>query len=123
MRRTWCGAKAKERKKYPQASGICPELTLHPLTVVDLRLMRALKITLVLILVVGCAAILITPDTHDDIDGIVHHHHHSATYAVVALLATQFLLVADSSSAFVPRIGDGYSTPPGLFHLACVHLC
>lgn len=86
--------------------------------------MRILTIGLAVILIVSCAAILITPDPTDDVDGIMLQHNpfHGHSFAVVvpALLA---VFVLPTFPSFRAVIASPRSKTGNVLDVICVRLC
>ena len=87
-------------------------------------MMRVLTIGLVVVVILSCATVLITPDLVDDINGILHQRHSVRGHQLLAAPPAQlppFLLATFHS--FNPMIITLRLSTPQLLALLCVRLC
>jgi hypothetical protein len=88
------------------------------------EMMRILTIGVVVVVILSCATVLITPDSADDINGILHQHHsvrgHKPLAGPSAQLRPFVLATFHSFSSPIPAL---HSSTPRLLALVCVRLC
>jgi hypothetical protein len=86
------------------------------------NMLRILAIGLALVVVLSCAAVLISPDFCDDVDGAVHHlvKKHKLVPASAVRLRP---FVLDRVRSFTPLTSVVNSNIPDLLDLVCARLC
>ena len=86
--------------------------------------MRILTIGLAVILIVSCAAILITPDPTDDVDGVIGQHHQLTLPNLEATVSAQLdLFVPPTPRSLFDITVDPHTCFANLLDLVCVRLC
>ena len=87
-------------------------------------MMRVLTIGLAVVVILSCATVLITPDSGDDINGILHPHHSVKGAKLLAATYAQLRPFALATfQSFNPLIPTLHSSTARLLALVCVRLC
>ena len=87
-------------------------------------MMRVLTIGLAVVVILSCATVLITPDSGDDINGILHPHHSVKGHRLLAATYAQLRPFALATfQSFNPLIPTLHSSTARLLALVCVRLC
>ena len=87
-------------------------------------MMRVLTIGLAVVVILSCATVLITPDSGDDINGILHPHHSVKGPKLLAATYAQLRPFALATfQSFNPLIPTLHSSTARLLALVCVRLC
>ena len=112
----------------PNSLGFTPEIsTLDKGKTVGCTLatmMRVLTIGLAVVVILSCATVLITPDSGDDINGILHPHHSVKGPKLLAATYAQLRpFVLATFQSFNPLIPTLHSSTARLLALVCVRLC
>jgi hypothetical protein len=77
------------------------------------------KAVVVVLLVVSAATVLITPDTSDDVVGVLHLYEVLAAHVFIGWLKAPEIVTVHSFG----RETSAYSSSSGLQNLVCVWLC
>jgi hypothetical protein len=85
-------------------------------------MMRIIAIGLALVVVLSCAAVLVSPDFGDDVDGALHHLVKKHKLISASLLRLR-PIVRFGFSSLIPQISSIKSSPRNLLDLVCVRLC
>jgi hypothetical protein len=84
-------------------------------------MVRLAKVGLAIVIVVSVASILITPDTSDDVDGVIARRN-IVNAAVVPVSASQSQCLPPVTFWFAPVAMHGSATH-NVLDLVCVRLC